>query len=150
MLSLPLPGRTRLPDWIRIREKGVLLNRELITASVITHTAQQASRLVLDRAGTWPRDRVTRRTILEVRDGKGSWGRHAPAQPSSEWFMEGLKHEKVTPDSDNDGIPDAWERAHGLDANNATDHGQIMKSGYPAIEEYLNERAMRRIAETGN
>lgn len=150
MLSLPLPDRAQLPDWMRIREKGTLLNREVKAAPVFAHKAQEAYRLVLDRAGAWPRDRVTRRTISEVRDGTGSWGRHAPANPASEWLMEGMKRGKAEPDSDNDGIPDAWEKAHGLDARNAADNGQIMKSGYPAIEDYLNERARNRIAETGN
>ncbi len=49
---------------------------------------------------------------------------------------------KGTPykDSDNDGIPDDWEKAHGLNANNAADAAQYAKSksGYTNIEEYLN------------
>ena len=41
-------------------------------------------------------------------------------------------------DSDNDGIPDAWETAHGLNANDAGDAVKITKSGYSNIEIYLN------------
>lgn len=47
---------------------------------------------------------------------------------------------KGTPykDSDNDGMPDAWETKHGLNPNNAADASQYAKSGYTHIEEYLN------------
>lgn len=41
-------------------------------------------------------------------------------------------------DSDNDGIPDAWETAHGLNPNDAKDAAVITKSGYSNIEVYLN------------
>ena len=41
-------------------------------------------------------------------------------------------------DTDNDGIPDAWETAHGLNANDASDAAKITKSGYSNIEVYLN------------
>ena len=42
-------------------------------------------------------------------------------------------------DSDGDGIPDAWETAHGLDPMNAKDANLISgKSGYTNLENYLN------------
>ncbi len=41
-------------------------------------------------------------------------------------------------DKDNDGIPDSWEIAHGLNANDASDAAKITKSGYSNIELYLN------------
>ncbi|MEI9955927.1 MAG: polysaccharide lyase [Ferruginibacter sp.] len=41
-------------------------------------------------------------------------------------------------DSDNDGIPDAWETAHGLNAKDASDAAKITNSGYSNIEVYLN------------
>ena len=52
--------------------------------------------------------------------------------PSSPWYR---------PDADQDGMPDAWETAHGLDPNNAEDRNEIAPSGYTWIEEYLNELA---------
>jgi len=42
-------------------------------------------------------------------------------------------------DTDNDGMPDAWEIAHGLNANNAADRNQLHSSGYTMLEMYLNE-----------
>lgn len=47
-------------------------------------------------------------------------------------------------DSDQDGIPDEWELAHGLDPNDPTDGAVIQDSGYSNLEVYLNELALRR------
>jgi hypothetical protein len=41
-------------------------------------------------------------------------------------------------DSDDDGMPDAWESSRGLNPQNGNDHTTIMPSGYTAIEEYIN------------
>lgn len=38
-----------------------------------------------------------------------------------------------------DGIPDAWESAHGLDPKNAADGNAPTCDGYTALECYLNE-----------
>jgi len=139
-----------LPNWIRIVPKGEMLERPAPVAKITTHEAVHAYQLVLDRAGTWPRDRTTLRTIQEVRDGTGSWARHAPANPDDAWYMEGMRTGKVATDTDHDGMPDHWERQHGLDPKNPKDHSRILKSGYTAIETYLNERAAQRIAPTRN
>jgi len=46
------------------------------------------------------------------------------------------------PDSDGDGIPDAWERKHRLDPHNPADGQRIdPKTGYSNLEIYLNELA---------
>ena len=41
-------------------------------------------------------------------------------------------------DSDNDGMPDAWEDANGLDKNNAADAVLMHANGYLNIENYIN------------
>jgi len=41
-------------------------------------------------------------------------------------------------DSDNDGMPDAWELKNGLNPKDASDAAKITKSGYSNIELYLN------------
>jgi hypothetical protein len=40
-------------------------------------------------------------------------------------------------DTDGDGMPDDWEKAHGLNPNVA-DGNEVTKSGYTRLEEYLN------------
>jgi hypothetical protein len=84
---------------------------------------------------------VTKRTIQELIQGTGNWGRNAPANPTDEWFFEGLAFEKAPLDSDGDGIPDEWELKHGLNQNDPNDNNKIMPSGYTAMEEYINDRA---------
>lgn len=42
------------------------------------------------------------------------------------------------PDRDNDGIPDSWENAHGLNPDDPTDAMKITASGYANIELYIN------------
>jgi pectate lyase len=44
-------------------------------------------------------------------------------------------------DSDNDGIPNAWETANGLNPNNGADGAQTAANGYTHLENYLNELA---------
>lgn len=105
------------------------------------HAPHEAYEQVLARAGCFPRDTVTKRTIREVRNRAGSWGRHEP--PS---LMEGLTPIQPLPDSDGDGMPDPWEIVNDLDPHTKNDTTP-MPSGYTAIEQYLNELAQRRIAQ---
>ncbi len=44
-------------------------------------------------------------------------------------------------DSDHDGMPDAWETAHGLDPHNTRDGAAFAANGYTNVENYLNELA---------
>ncbi len=55
-----------------------------------------------------------------------------------------LKPGTLPADTDNDGIPDAWESAHGLNPHNASDASAIARSGYTNIEEYLNSISTNR------
>lgn len=41
-------------------------------------------------------------------------------------------------DSDGDGIPDAWERSHGLNPNDSRDGAKLARDGYTNLERYLN------------
>jgi pectate lyase len=108
---------------------------------VAMQSAQQAYELVLERAGCFPRDAVSRRTIDEVRSGTGSWGRHEPAGG----LMEGLTPGKAAVDSDGDGMPDSWERKHKLNPDDPSDANGIVPQGrhkgYTYVEYYINELA---------
>lgn len=90
---------------------------------------------VLDYAGTYPHDVVSRRTVTEARAGTGSWGGREPND-----LLEGLTPGQAPEDTDDDGMSDVWETSHGLDPE-TDDSAEIMESGYTAVEEYLNELA---------
>jgi pectate lyase len=120
---------------------GVRQETETPVPSVTTHSPEQVYDLVLAEAGCFPRDVVTRRTIEETRQGTGSWGRHEPGD-----LMEGLTPQPPPQDSDDDGMADEWENAHGLNPE-SDDSATVMPSGYTAVEEYLNELAQRLVEE---
>ena len=49
-----------------------------------------------------------------------------------------LKSVPAPVDTDHDGMPDVWEKAHGLDPKNPQDRNQSAKDGYTQLEHYLN------------
>jgi hypothetical protein len=50
-----------------------------------------------------------------------------------------LKSTPAAKDSDNDGMPDEWEKKNGLNANDATDaSGYKLNKQYTNIEVYIN------------
>jgi hypothetical protein len=50
-----------------------------------------------------------------------------------------LRSEPPPVDTDHDGIPDDWEKAHGLNPNDPADRNAIPDNdGYTNIEKYLN------------
>jgi pectate lyase len=132
--------------WVKVSDTGTLLSEAVAVAHVNTTAAQKAYQQVLSYAGAIPRDRVTQRSIQEVRDKSGSWGRNAPSNPSNDWLLAGLEKEQTEIDSDNDGIPDEWEARLNTDKDNAKDYKTILPSGYSAIEEYLNLEAEKLIS----
>lgn len=136
-----LQGHASAPAWLKLSRKGTLLTEPALVAPVATHSAVEAYQRVLRQAGSFPRDRVTTRTVREVVEGSGRWGRNAPAAPSDDWYLAGLTRSAPPKDSDGDGIPDEWEDAHGLNKFDSQDYHRTMPSGYPAIESYINERA---------
>ncbi|MHC4404120.1 MAG: pectate lyase family protein [Planctomycetota bacterium] len=138
MIQDPWAESRKLRAWARhYAGRGTKQEKETPVPSVQTQLPQEAYRLVLARAGCFPWDAVTRRTIAEVKAGTGSWGRHDPKD-----LLEGLTPKKPPKDSDHDGMPDDWEQAHGLD-NLVDDSARRMPSGYTAIEEYLHALAAK-------
>jgi pectate lyase len=106
--------------------------------AVKTESADKAYKDVLDHAGAtpWHRDAVDARIVAGVRD---QTGRVINSQKEVGGWPE-LKSAPAPVDSDGDGIPDDWEKAHGLDPNDPTDASKPAKdgSGYSNIEVYIN------------
>ncbi len=139
-----------VPAWIQFNNNGKELSARAEAPEINTRDAREIYETILAGAGCWPRDRITSRTIDEVKNKTGAWGRNAPLQPTNDWYMEGLTPAQALKDSDNDGIPDIWEKKHGLDPKNNSDANYIVPSGvsadgrhknYTYIEYYLNELA---------
>jgi len=116
---------------------------------VTTQTAEEAYQLVLAHAGaSLHRDALDNVIVRDVREGKATYtGDHcAPGiintqddvkLGNSPWpELQSLPAPK---DTDGDGMPDDWERQHGLNPNDANDGNAVGADGYTNLEYYLNE-----------
>jgi hypothetical protein len=137
-------------------------NKPLPMPEMTIMSAEESKKYVLANAGaTLPvRDAVDVRIVKQVATGKIEYSenvkmpetqfkhRRAPIDSYKKGIITdpsqvgGYPEYKGTPykDSDNDGMPDEWEKKNNLNSNNAADAEQMAKSksGYTNIEEYLN------------
>jgi hypothetical protein len=137
-------------------------NQPLPMPALTILETEEAKKYVLANAGaTLPkRDEVDTRITEQVRTGKINY-RQDVKLPETQFKhrrlpidsykigiitdpsqVGGYPEYKGSPykDSDNDGMPDDWEKKNGLNPGNAADAVQVAKnnSGYTYIEEYLN------------
>jgi hypothetical protein len=117
---------------------GYRLPAPVPAAPVATDTAAVALARVLASAGaSRRRDAVDHRIVAQLCAGTGAiidsqadvggW----PAIPPA----------RARPDRDGDGIPDAWERRHGLDPDDSADGARVAPDGYSWLERWLAARA---------
>lgn len=126
--------------------------RHIMTHDVTTQTAEQAYETVLSKAGcSFRRDAIDTRIVGEVRNqsytytGSKSGKKGLIDSPddvkgtnATAWdiYIEAT----ATNDSDNDGMPDDWEDAHGLNKNDRKDAPlKTLNSHYANIEVYAQE-----------
>ena len=108
-------------------------------------TADEAYESVLNSAGTINRDAIENRVVEEARTGKNQYGGAAvgagkgiiDTEQDCEGFIEYRTDYQVPVDTDGDGMPDDWEKKHGLNPNVA-DQNLVNSLGYTALEVYLN------------
>lgn len=127
-------------------DPDIRVTSPFICASVQTQSAGEAYKLVLKKAGAIlpKRDVLDKRIIRETKSGKctygDSYGSHTgilDSQRNTEGWPE-LKTYNVRADSDNDGMPDTWERSMGLNPNDPEDRNKISPSGYTMLEQFIN------------
>jgi hypothetical protein len=101
----------------------------------MTGRGQLEAVLVANAGATRPgRDALDTRFIAEFQSRTGDLGRRGASAP--------VLNAGIPPaDSDHDGMPDAWETAHGLQPQNASDGPAFAANGYTNLENYLNELA---------
>ncbi len=106
--------------------------------AVTTEPVDQAYDHVLASAGAfpWRRDAADSRVVEGVRN---QTGRVINSQSEVGGWPE-LKSAPAPLDSDGDGIPDEWEKAHGLNPHDPHDAASPARdgSGYSNLEIYLN------------
>ena len=104
--------------------------------SLTTLSATEIYEAVLTNVGaTRPKlDSVDQRILSDVKNGTGKIINH----PSEVGGWPKLATGKPAADRDNDGMPDAWEKAQGLNPEDDSDRHATGKSGYTRLEEYLH------------
>jgi autotransporter-associated beta strand protein len=123
-----------------------------VTATTPTYSTVAAYRLAISRAGVLPRDQVDDLVISQMKTlGNAPTGTGAgTAGPDGGLYSSqtqtglgnngyGVINGGIAPiDTDNDGMPDYWEKAMGLNFSSASDAMTIGADGYANIERYLN------------
>lgn len=131
----------------------IRLYEPLEAGYIHTHSASDAYEKVLAYAGcSLSRDEVDARIVEDTRNGSAAYGNSdgypglidtpydlRPSDAAADWSpWPELQQGTPRIDSDGDGIPDEWERAHGLDPADAADGNRLNAEGYTALEEYIN------------
>ncbi|WP_407431330.1 polysaccharide lyase [Arcticibacter sp.] len=139
----------------------IKVDKPLPMSPVSTLSAQEAYHYVLTNVGAAlpKRDAVDERIIRQVKTGKIEYTENGKTGVGKEYIKRRLPEDsykkgiitdvsqvggypvykgKPYVDSDNDGMPDAYEKSKGLNPNDASDAALINKSGYSNIEDYLN------------
>jgi pectin methylesterase-like acyl-CoA thioesterase len=115
-------------------------------APVATETPQNAYLSVLAKAGmNFPKlDSVDIRILSEAKSGTakygGLWGANTGIIDSQTQVGGWPVYNSTAPpkDTDQDGMPDAWETVRGLDPLVADNNGHMYNDGYTNLENYLN------------
>ncbi len=141
-------------NWLGVSMSGGNLSdtnqsKALAPFDISPYTLQSATdayEAVMNNAGAVlpRRDTLDRRIVNDIRfrtgkiiDVQGGFPHGTPyEQTVGAW--PSLSSLTAPVDSDNDGMPDAYENANGLNANNAADRAVIAPNGYTNLENYLN------------
>ena len=120
-----------------------------ISAALPEQSAKDAYEVVLKYAGAIlpKRDAVDERVVNETKTGtaigKGVFGKPGIIDmPVAVGGWSQYKTAIPALDTDEDGMPDEWEKKNGLNINNASDGNKIGKDGYTMLENYLHELAV--------
>ena len=123
-------------QWEQAHKDAFKQTSPFPTGSITTETAADAYKSVLAKAGaSLVRDAVDTRVINEVMNGTGA----IINSENDRGGWPAYNTYNVQKDSDGDGMPDEWEKKHGLNPNDPKDrNGDKNKNGYTNLEDYIN------------
>ncbi len=147
-----LNGTANSPYWYQGGGTVLTAPWSALTPALTNYSATTAYRLCVSQAGAFPRDQMDDLVISQVKTvGNGATGYTAgTAGPGSGFYTSqtqtGLGNNGygtinggvAAIDTDNDGMPDYWEKAVGLNFNSASDAMTIGADGYANVERYIN------------
>ncbi|HMU09703.1 MAG TPA: pectate lyase [Ferruginibacter sp.] len=130
-------------------KKAEAKNAFAITAPIPEQSAADAYEAVLKYSGAIlpKRDATDERVINETKtgkaSGKGVFGKAGIIDsPLAVGGWAEYKTIAAPVDTDEDGMPDEWEKKNGLNANDAADGNKVGADGFTMLEKYLNELAI--------
>lgn len=133
------PGRTsnRQNEWAAVAGTAAYRSSTpaMVPSGIKAHSATMAYDLVLTHAGatTPQRDAIDQRIVEDVQKGHG---RLIDSQAQVGGWVT-MRSAAPPPDTDDDGMPDSWEIAHGRQPT-VVDGSVRAPSGYTYVEEYIN------------
>jgi autotransporter-associated beta strand protein len=106
-------------------------------------TAVAATQQNLNYGGAfwWNRDQVDTDAINDVRNGTGAIINNISDRYSGTSYYTASSSRPAGYDTDNDGMPNVWETAMGLNPNVADNNGDVNGNGYTNIEKFTQELA---------
>ncbi|GIM92145.1 hypothetical protein [Paractinoplanes toevensis] len=138
-------GDANLTDGVGIawdRFTGIPTHRStrFDVPGMTTESAAAALPGVLNQAGAfwWARDAVDTRVVSETRSTSGGIIKNANATEWNALWNAAAVSAPSGWDTDRDGMPDAWEKASGLNPSADDHNGDADGDGYRNIEEYLD------------
>ncbi|MGP4042185.1 fibronectin type III domain-containing protein [Gracilibacillus sp. D59] len=134
-----LDGTDTGTDMMEAERPSVIVDERFAYPLTNTEEPEEAYEHVLGHAGSsLVRDSVDQRVIHDVRNQTGAIIGHENDVGGFPVLEKGTAPQ----DTDQDGMPDEWELAKGLDPNNPEDrNGDKSGNGYTNLEDYLNELA---------
>ncbi len=147
-----LNGTANSPFWYQGGGTILATPWSALTSALTNMSATTAYRLCVSQAGAFPRDQIDDLVISQIKTlGNGTTGTSAgTAGPGSGFYTSqtqtglgnngyGVINGGVAAiDTDNDGMPDYWEKAMGLNFTSASDTMTLGADGYANLERYLN------------
>ena len=127
-------------------KKEAVVDKEFTTEDIPTQSATDAYKLVLAKVGaSFRRDTLDERIINNVKNRTGTiidvqgGFPHGTAYEMTIGAWPYLRSLPAPKDSDNDGMPDEWEKKNGLNPNDSNDaSGYKLHKYYTNIEMYIN------------
>lgn len=138
--------------WNDSIRQSIHLSRPMPYPATTTHSAEKAYEKVLNYAGaSLHRDILDSIMVNDTREGLATFNSEGlsagfintpydclPTMGGLPVFPQ-LRSAAPAPDSDGDGMPDAWEKSKGLNPKDAADRNKLDASGYTMLEVYLAE-----------
>ncbi len=139
--------------WTQATKDSIKLEEPMPFVYTTTHTAGKAFGKVMNFAGaSLHRDSFDEMIVNDTRNGKASHtgsglssgfinsqNDNKPAGADSSWSAwPTLESSEAPTDTDQDGIPDEWETANGLNPNDKNDYKNLNEEGYTMLEVYMN------------